>query len=113
MSPGADFAGMETPIRIVIAEDHLIARVGVKTIINTQPDMSVVGEAANGSRRWSCIRKHRPDVASDGCAHADPERSGGDHCDPRGVRGCPYHRAEHLWRRRRIRRALQAGLRPI
>jgi two-component system NarL family response regulator len=52
----------ETPIRIVIAEDHLIARVGVKTIINTQPDMTVVGEAANGAQALELYRKHRPDV---------------------------------------------------
>jgi two-component system NarL family response regulator len=52
----------ETPIRIVIAEDHLIARVGVKTIINTQPDMTVVGEAANGIQAQELYRKHRPDV---------------------------------------------------
>ena len=52
----------ETPIRIVIAEDHLIARVGVKTIINTQPDMTVVGEAANGIQALELYRKHRPDV---------------------------------------------------
>jgi len=52
----------ETPIRIVIAEDHLIARVGVKTIINTQPDMTVVGEAANGMQAVELYRKHRPDV---------------------------------------------------
>jgi DNA-binding NarL/FixJ family response regulator len=52
----------ENPIRIVIAEDHLIARVGVKTIINTQPDMTVVGEAANGTQAVELYRKHRPDV---------------------------------------------------
>ena len=52
----------ENPIRIVIAEDHLIARVGVKTIINTQPDMTVVGEAANGTQALELYRKHRPDV---------------------------------------------------
>jgi DNA-binding NarL/FixJ family response regulator len=52
----------ENPIRIVIAEDHLIARVGVKTIINTQPDMRVVGEAANGTQVVELYRKHRPDV---------------------------------------------------
>jgi two-component system, NarL family, response regulator len=50
------------PIRIVIAEDHLIARVGVKTIINTQPDMTVVGEAANGTQVVELYRKLRPDV---------------------------------------------------
>ena len=52
----------ENPIRIVIAEDHLIARVGVKTILNTQPDMTVVGEAANGMQAVELYRKHRPDV---------------------------------------------------
>ncbi len=52
----------ENPIRIVIAEDHLIARVGVKTILNTQPDMTVVGEAANGTQAVELYRKHRPDV---------------------------------------------------
>jgi DNA-binding NarL/FixJ family response regulator len=52
----------ENPIRIVIAEDHLIARVGVKTIINTQPDMTVVGEAANGTQAVELYRKYHPDV---------------------------------------------------
>ena len=52
----------ENPIRIAIAEDHLIARVGVKTILNTQPDMTVVGEAANGTQALELYRKHRPDV---------------------------------------------------
>jgi DNA-binding NarL/FixJ family response regulator len=53
---------MQKAVRIVIAEDHLIARVGVKTIINTQPDMTVVGEAANGLQAVDLYRKHRPDV---------------------------------------------------
>jgi DNA-binding NarL/FixJ family response regulator len=51
------------PIRILIAEDHLIARVGVKTIINAQPDMKVVAEAANGVQAVELFRKHRPDVS--------------------------------------------------
>ena len=52
----------ENPIRIVIAEDHLIARVGVKTILNTQPDMTVIGEAANGMQALELYRKLQPDV---------------------------------------------------
>ena len=51
------------PIRILIAEDHLIARVGVKTIINAQPDMQVVAEAANGLQAIELFRKHLPDVS--------------------------------------------------
>jgi len=49
-------------IRILIAEDHLIARVGVKTIINMQPDMTVVGEATNGAQAVELYRKHHPDI---------------------------------------------------
>jgi len=49
-------------MRILIAEDHLIARVGVTTIVNMQPDMTVVAEAANGHQAVELFRKHRPDV---------------------------------------------------
>jgi DNA-binding NarL/FixJ family response regulator len=49
-------------MRILIAEDHLIARVGVKTIVNMQPDMTVVAEAANGAQAVELHRKHRPDI---------------------------------------------------
>jgi len=49
-------------IRILIAEDHLIARVGVTTIVNMQPDMIVVAEAASGQQAVELFRKHLPDV---------------------------------------------------
>jgi DNA-binding NarL/FixJ family response regulator len=52
----------ETPIRILIAEDHLIARVGVGAIVNAQPDMTVVAEATNGRQAMALYRKCRPDV---------------------------------------------------
>jgi DNA-binding NarL/FixJ family response regulator len=54
---------MKHKIRILVAEDHLIARVGVTSIINTQPDMTVVAEAVNGQQALNQYRKHRPDVA--------------------------------------------------
>lgn len=50
------------PIRILVAEDHLIARVGVSTIVNLQPDMTVVAEAANGQQAVELYRTHLPDV---------------------------------------------------
>lgn len=54
---------MSNPIRILVAEDHLVARVGVTTIVNMQPDMTVVAEAANGKEAVELYRQHRPDVA--------------------------------------------------
>jgi two-component system NarL family response regulator len=47
----------------LIAEDHLIARVGVAAIVNAQPDMTVVAEATNGQEAINAYREHRPDVA--------------------------------------------------
>jgi two-component system NarL family response regulator len=49
-------------IRILIAEDHLIARAGVGAIVNAQPDMTVVAEATNGQQAVALHREHRPDV---------------------------------------------------
>ena len=53
---------MNERIRILVAEDHLVARVGVVTIVNMQPDMTVVAEAANGQQAVEMYRLHQPDV---------------------------------------------------
>jgi two-component system, NarL family, response regulator len=50
------------PIRILIAEDHLIARIGVSTIVNEQPDMTLVAQATNGQQAVELYRKHQPHV---------------------------------------------------
>ncbi len=54
---------MSEPIGLLVAEDHLVARVGVTTIVNMQPDMKVVAEASNGQQAVELYRKHQPDVA--------------------------------------------------
>ncbi len=53
---------MTPKIRVLVAEDHLIARVGVTEVINMQHDMTVVAEATNGEQARELYRKHRPDV---------------------------------------------------
>jgi two-component system NarL family response regulator len=53
----------ESPIRILIAEDHPIVRDGLAVILDLQPDMTVVAEAENGQAAVELARKHRPDVA--------------------------------------------------
>jgi two-component system NarL family response regulator len=54
---------MSIQLRILVAEDHLVARVGVSAIVNMQPDMTVVAEASNGQQALELYRQHRPDVA--------------------------------------------------
>ncbi len=39
---------MSNTIRILLAEDHLTVREGIKLLVNAQPDLEVVGEAGNG-----------------------------------------------------------------
>ena len=53
---------MSGAIRILVAEDHLVARVGVSTIVNMQPDMTVVAEASNGNQAVEMYGIHLPDV---------------------------------------------------
>jgi two-component system NarL family response regulator len=53
---------MSEPIRILVAEDHLVARVGVTTIVNMQADMKVVAEASGGQQAVEMYRKFLPDV---------------------------------------------------
>jgi two-component system NarL family response regulator len=50
-------------IRVLIADDHVTVREGLAAMIGRQPDMTVVGEAANGREAVDLWRKHRPDVA--------------------------------------------------
>jgi len=54
--------GAVRPIRILIAEDHMIARAGVGAIVNAQTDMAVVAEATNGQQAVAMYREHHPDV---------------------------------------------------
>ncbi|HEY4361005.1 MAG TPA: response regulator transcription factor [Bryobacteraceae bacterium] len=53
---------MSQKIRILVAEDHLIARVGVTGIINMQSDMIVIAEAVNGRQAVERFREHLPDI---------------------------------------------------
>jgi len=49
-------------IRIMIVEDHFVVRVGLKAIINSQPDMVTVAEAGNGRQAIEAFEQHLPDV---------------------------------------------------
>jgi len=49
-------------LRIFLADDHTVMREGLKSLVNAQADMDVIGEADNGSLTLQKVRELRPDV---------------------------------------------------
>ncbi|MGK5681437.1 response regulator [Actinoplanes sp. URMC 104] len=49
-------------IRVVLADDQALVRAGFTLLLNLQPDMEVVGEAADGRQALAVVRATRPDV---------------------------------------------------
>ncbi|MBB5081254.1 response regulator transcription factor [Nonomuraea endophytica] len=49
-------------VRIVIADDEDLIRAGLRIILDSEPDLSVVGEAADGAAVVPVVRRERPDV---------------------------------------------------
>src|SRR5882724_7785145 len=49
-------------IRILTVDDHALLRKGIAALLNAEPDMELVAEAANGHEAISEFKRHRPDV---------------------------------------------------
>ena len=50
-------------IRVLIADDHAVLRAGLRMLLGAQPDMEVVGEAADGDEAVRKVLETRPDIA--------------------------------------------------
>ena len=66
----------DTPIRILIADDHALVREGIRRVLDEDPGFDVVAEASDGRQALERIEETNPDVAI--LDISMPERSGLD-----------------------------------
>jgi len=52
----------DAPITVLLVDDHELVRVGLRTFLELQPDMTVVGEAASGEQALALVAGVRPDI---------------------------------------------------
>jgi two-component system, NarL family, response regulator DevR len=49
-------------IRVLLVDDHELVRAGLRTLLSTDPQIMLLGEAATGAQAISMAREHQPDV---------------------------------------------------
>ena len=52
----------QTPIRVLIADDHAIVRKGIRALLSTEADIQVIGEASDGAEAIAQTQALNPDV---------------------------------------------------
>jgi DNA-binding NarL/FixJ family response regulator len=50
------------PLTIVVADDNLDSRLLIRTLLRSSPELTIVGEAADGEEAFALVRLHRPDI---------------------------------------------------
>jgi NarL family two-component system response regulator LiaR len=53
---------MTDAIRVLVADDHIVVRQGIRALLATEPDIEVVGEAENGQQAVAEVERLEPDV---------------------------------------------------
>ena len=53
---------MSQKVRIVIAEDHTILREGLRSLLSSDPNFEIVGEAEDGREAIKCVEKFKPNL---------------------------------------------------
>ncbi|EFC79810.1 response regulator transcription factor [Parafrankia sp. EUN1f] len=60
--PGTDVAELGRPVTVVVADDHLLIREGVRALLESIAALELVGQAADGDEVIEVVRRTRPDV---------------------------------------------------
>jgi NarL family two-component system response regulator LiaR len=53
----------QQPITLLIVDDHIVVRQGLRTFLETQPELKVIGDTASGEEALSMVEQYLPDVA--------------------------------------------------
>jgi DNA-binding NarL/FixJ family response regulator len=61
--PEAEAGRRGAAARLIIADDHELARAGLRSMISGEPGLEIVGEATNGREALELARRHEPDLA--------------------------------------------------
>ncbi|WP_378740599.1 response regulator [Nocardia brasiliensis] len=54
---------MAVPLRLILADDHVVMRAGIVALLAAEPTIEIVGEAADGSAAIELVERLAPDVA--------------------------------------------------
>ncbi|MGI5221672.1 response regulator transcription factor [Nocardia sp. CA-290969] len=104
----APLGSRESPTRLLIADDENMTREAIAALLDMEPDIEIVGQAADGAAALVIAREHMPDVA-----FVDVEMpGGGEELVAALALASPATRACILTRHARarvLRRSLQAG----
>jgi two-component system, NarL family, response regulator NreC len=96
-------------LRVLLADDHEVVRTGLRALVESSPDMTVVGEARDGLEAVSRTRELSPDVV---VMDISMPGMGGAEATERITRDCPAARVIALTAhadRAHLTRLLQAG----
>ena len=96
-------------IRILLADDHGVVRKGLRFLLERQPGMEVVGEAADGREAVRLAETSEPRHRHHGYRDAAAERDRGDRADGQAQPEDRGDHPEHALRRRLPASALNAG----
>jgi DNA-binding NarL/FixJ family response regulator len=62
LRPGQAGPAGEAPVRIVLVDDHAILRQGLRSLLEREPDLQVVGEASSAGEALAVVERSRPTI---------------------------------------------------
>jgi DNA-binding NarL/FixJ family response regulator len=62
MEETPNMQGETSPARIIITDDHVLIREGIQAMLESEPDLEVIGEATNGGEALELCRKLCPEL---------------------------------------------------